>query len=55
MSPKWFYRKGDQEFGPITAKDLKRLAETKTISFDDLVRFGNHERWVPARWVFGVR
>ena len=54
MTPRWYYRKGDQEFGPITAKDLRTLAETRTLSIDDLVKFGDHETWLPARLVAGI-
>jgi len=54
MAPKWFYRKGNQEFGPITAKDLRKLAETKTLSFDDLVKLGDHESWLPAKSILGL-
>lgn len=54
MSPKWFYRKGTQEFGPLTAKDLRKLAESNTLSFDDLVRLGDHESWLPAKLISGL-
>ena len=54
MAPKWFIRKDSQEFGPVTAKELRRLAEAKMVSLDDLVKFGDHEQWLPARWIFGL-
>lgn len=54
MAPKWFYRKGTQEFGPLTAKDLRKLAEANTLSIDDLVKLGDHDSWLPARLISGL-
>lgn len=53
MSPKWFFRKDDREFGPFTATELRRLAEAKRISLDDLVKFGDHDWWLPS--MFNIR
>lgn len=54
MSKIWFYKKDDKEFGPITAKELRALAESNTLTSDDLVKMGDSERWVPARRVSGL-
>ncbi len=50
----WFYRENDQQLGPISAKQLKQLAELSAIQRDTAVRRSIDTRWIQARKVQGL-
>lgn len=51
---KWYYQKHGQEFGPVSAADLKRLAVSKQLSVTDRVRRDDMTSWIPATRVQGL-
>jgi hypothetical protein len=50
----WHYKLMGEEFGPVTAKELKQAAEAGTISPDTLVRKVGLDDWVTADRVNGL-
>ncbi len=43
----WYYRKGDQEEGPIDSDEMKDLYKTKKIDLHTLVRRSEQDDWKP--------
>ncbi len=41
----WYYARNDQQFGPVSAAELKQLAEAGRLSPDDLLWRGRMEQW----------
>ena len=55
MSTEWFYRDYEgQENGPISAADLKRLAQLGEINEKSMIKKSADGRWVPADKVKGL-
>jgi hypothetical protein len=55
MSPvEWYYARGNQQVGPVSAAELKRLAGGGEIRPDDLVWRDGLTEWAPARSVRGL-
>ncbi len=55
MSPsEWYYAKNDQQIGPVSAAQLKQLAEAGELRPDALVWREGMEEWVEARNVKGL-
>ncbi|MCH8830847.1 MAG: DUF4339 domain-containing protein, partial [Planctomycetes bacterium] len=44
----WYYQSLGQELGPMPFEEICLLAETGTLSSDDLVRKGSQSEWTPA-------
>ncbi len=54
MNPEWYYTANGGQQGPVTAADLKKLAQAGTISKEDLVWKEGMPNWVPAKNVKGL-
>jgi hypothetical protein len=55
MSPvEWFYAQENQRFGPVSAAELKALADAGKLRPEDLVWREGMDGWVPARRVKGL-
>jgi tetratricopeptide (TPR) repeat protein len=54
MQVAWYVRLGAQEHGPITAEQLKALAQTGRLKPQDWVRQGEAGTWTPAKQVGGL-
>lgn len=54
MNPEWYYTANGQQQGPVTAADLKKIAQARTISREDLVWKEGMPNWVPAKNVKGL-
>ncbi|MDO4574814.1 MAG: DUF4339 domain-containing protein [Planctomycetia bacterium] len=54
MAVQWFYKVGSQEIGPLTAQQLKQLADENRIARTDPVRRENDTQWVSAGSVKGL-
>ena len=54
MASQWFYQAMGQQIGPVSAADLRNLAQRGTIAADTLVRKGPDGSWVPAQRVQGL-
>lgn len=50
----WFYAQGDEEHGPVTAVQLRALAEQGSLRPSDLVWKEGMEEWKPANGVRGL-
>lgn len=48
MADQWFYRIGENEYGPVKSAELKVLAESEMISRSTLVRRADEDQWVGA-------
>lgn len=44
---KWFYKDGEQEFGPLSKDDIQRLINSKQITLNTLVRREDINQWRP--------
>ncbi len=44
----WYYARNDQQFGPVSAAELKQLAEVGRLSPDDLLWREGMEQWTTA-------
>lgn len=44
----WYYARNDQQFGPVSAAELKRLAEDGKLSPDDLLWREGMDQWATA-------
>lgn len=44
----WYYARNDQQFGPVSAAELKQLAEAGRLSPDDLLWREGMEQWTTA-------
>jgi hypothetical protein len=44
----WYYARNDQQFGPVTAAELKQLADEGRIAPDDLLWRDGMEQWATA-------
>ena len=47
MSSRWYYQLMIEEFGPVTAEQLREVLESGTLSDGDLVRQESSEIWIP--------
>jgi hypothetical protein len=54
MAAEWYYQIMGQQLGPILSAELRRLADTGTVTPDTLVRKGADGRWVCAEKVQGL-
>jgi hypothetical protein len=55
MAPiEWYYAQGNQQRGPVSAAELKLLADRGELSPDDLVWRAGMEDWIAARKVKGL-
>jgi len=54
MAVGWFFKRQGQSHGPVSAVELKRLADAGELARTDLVRKEDGERWVPAVRVKGL-
>ena len=54
MAAGWFYAHGDEEKGPVSAEELKKLAASNALAPTDLVWQEGMEEWVPATEVPGL-
>jgi len=50
----WFYSRGSKRFGPVSATELKQLADRGELSPDELVWREGMDQWIPARRVKGL-
>ena len=53
-SVEWFYAKSNKQYGPVSASDLKRLAQSGELGSGDLVWREGLGEWMPARKVKGL-
>ncbi|MEX0978316.1 MAG: GYF domain-containing protein, partial [Pirellulales bacterium] len=44
----WYYARNDQQFGPVSAAELKQLADTGRLSPDDLLWREGMDTWATA-------
>ncbi len=51
MAVEWYYAKGDQQLGPVSPTELKRLADAGELQPDDLVWRDGMEDWKAANHV----
>ena len=54
MATQWYLIQGDDDFGPMTSDELKKLAADRKIGPRDLVRKEGTTRWFPATAVEGL-
>ncbi|NMC19810.1 MAG: DUF4339 domain-containing protein, partial [Thermogutta sp.] len=54
MGQQWYYAKGEQKIGPITAGELKRLAQNSELLPDDLVWREGLRDWMAAKRIRGL-
>ncbi len=55
MAPiQWYYAKGDEQVGPVSSSEMKRLAIDGALKRDDLVWHDGMEEWVHAVKVQGL-
>lgn len=55
MAPvEWYYAKNNKRCGPVSAPEMKRLAQTGELRPEDLVWREGVEDWMPARKVKGL-
>lgn len=54
MSKKWWYSKGDQKVGPLTADEMRAAVASKVITESTLVWKEGLDKWVPAKQVNGL-
>jgi hypothetical protein len=54
MQDKWYYRRGNESYGPVTGEQLRHLADSNRITCDDLVWLDGTVQWVHARQVKGL-
>jgi RsiW-degrading membrane proteinase PrsW (M82 family) len=54
MASQWYYRKGEEKVGPISASQLKQLADSGSLSPSDFIWKDGLKEWVPARFVNGL-
>lgn len=50
----WFYTRGSKRFGPVSATELRQLADHGELAAEELVWREGMEQWVPARRVKGL-
>lgn len=50
----WYYARDNQQMGPVSSADLKRLAAAGQLSADDLIWREGMEEWAPASRVKGL-
>lgn len=53
-SIEWYYARGDQQSGPVSPQELKRMASAGEIAPEDLVWREGMDDWSPARTVRGL-
>jgi hypothetical protein len=44
----YYYRSGQNEFGPLTSNELRRLVQAGRLVADDEIRKGRYGKWLPA-------
>lgn len=54
MATEWFYADGGAECGPVSSNELKRMAESGTVSPETLIWKEGYSDWVPAKNVQGL-
>ena len=54
MELEWYLKVADKEVGPLSARQLKAMAERGQITPGDPIRRGSEGRWVPAGTVKGL-
>jgi serine/threonine protein kinase len=54
MADQWFYSRGGQQFGPVSAEQLKQLAASRQLAPTDLLWKEGMKDWAQARIVRGL-
>jgi len=54
MAAEWHYSKGNQQHGPVSASELKQLAQSGKLGPSDLVWKEGMENWKPASSIKGL-
>ena len=54
MATEWFYRNGSKQVGPVSAKQIRALAEEGTIAPDTPLRKASDEKWIRANRLKGL-
>ena len=54
MAAEWFYGKDNKQHGPVSAAQLKQLAQAGKLSATDLVWREGMDEWTPASKVKGL-
>lgn len=54
MSQEWYYTANGEQHGPISAVEMKKLAQAGTITVEDLVWKEGMPNWVPAKNIKGL-
>lgn len=54
MAHQWYYTKGDTKIGPVSAAELKRLAQNSELLPDDLVWREGLREWMAAKRIRGL-
>jgi hypothetical protein len=54
VSQEWYFSAGNERHGPVSAADLKKLADAGTLKAADLVWKDGMADWVPARSIKGL-
>lgn len=54
MAKQWYFLKGQQQYGPISALELKQKADSGDLGPDDPVRPEDRQNWVQASTVKGL-
>ena len=54
MATEWYYAKGNQQHGPVSAADIKALAQSGQLTPQDMVRTDGMTEWKPAASVKGL-
>ncbi len=52
--PEWYYRKGEQRFGPVSGVELKILAAEGVLRPEDMLRCEGTTTWIPATTIKGL-
>jgi small-conductance mechanosensitive channel len=47
----WYYRRGDQNVGPVSTRELRFLVTSRTLGPNTLVWQVGMTEWAPARWM----
>ncbi len=54
MSQKYYYRLGENQYGPVSSSELISLAASGTLRADSLIRLAEQQRWYLANKVRGL-
>lgn len=54
MATQWFYKRGENEFGPFTTAELRQRASSGELLLSDLIRKDGTEKHIPAHKANGL-